>query len=226
MILRETTKKKLQTILDGTYLTASCFSVAYGGTDENIVQINFIPKPDMSFLIRKHKNDASKFITLEAPSNHVTTAEIFIRDKLDDCFSAIRPWAARIIEDYKSQNPFFDELEQFKKQMADKFNEHVGDSTAHFTETEITALEQKLDSLSQKLEEITVRNEENEAKLDAALKEIQQVKSDLSQLPKEVWYRVAGTKVINAIRNVSNSGEGRTLMLDVAKKYLIGGPSD
>ena len=222
--LRDATKAEIRQTLEGTYFTANSFSVAHNEADQHFLQITFIPNPSSKFSIRKASSGNRGFVTVEAPGEHIETGEAYGRDDIDDCINAIKPWASRIYDDLKARSPFLDEFEKFKKQMSEQFEEHLSDPSAHFSEEEIVALKQKLDTLSEKLTEVTEKNSETEKKLATALQEIEQVKSDLSMFPKGVWYRVAGSKVLNAIKKVSTSSEGRQLALEVARKYLLGGP--
>lgn len=224
--LRDSTKIDIQEALERTYFTASSFFVAHNEKDQHFLQITFLPNPEMKFSVRKSAQSGRGFVCIEAPGEHIATGESYARNDIDDCIKAIRPWASRIHEDYKAKNPVLDEFEQFKKQMSEQFQEHLSDPTAHFSDEEVLTLKQKLDSLAQRLDELTEKNSETEKKLAAALTEIEQVKADLSVFPKGVWYRVAGGKVLNAIKSVATSSEGRQLALEAAKKYLLGGPTN
>ena len=224
--LRESTKREIQETLESTYFTASSFSVKHNEKNTRFLQIFFLPNPEMNFSVRTNTQPGRGFISHEAPGIHIESGEEYTREDIGSCIRAIKSWASRIHEDYKARNPVLDEFEKFKKQMAEQFNEHLTDPSAHFTEDEISALKEKLDSLAKKLDEITDKNYATEKKLDAALKEIEQVKSDLSVFPKAVWYRVAGGKILNAIKGVATSSEGRQLALEAAKKYLLSSPGN
>lgn len=223
--LRETTKKKIQEALEKTYFTASSFSVRYEEGGDPFVVIIFIPEKQFTFSISEPSGyNSSGYVTDEAPGLHIETGEQYKRENLANALKAIVPWAERILEDYRSKNPVIDEFEAFRKSLSEQIEAHVLDKDAHFTEEEARSLRARLDELSTKLHEVWERSEATDQKLKEAQQEIERIKNDVAIFPKGVWYRIAGGKIIDAVKKVVGTPEGRQFALEAAKKFLLDGP--
>lgn len=222
-VLRESTKKKIVDALDKSHFTASSFSVTFAEGQSPFVIISFIPEKKFCFTIGENFG-GSGYMTVEAPGHHIESGEEYERTNLESCFRAISSWASRILEDYRSKNPVLDEFESLRKTLIDQFEQHVQDKHAHFTATEAYELRSKLDELTNRMQELLEKNEQYEYRLKEATNEIDRIKADLEMFPKGVWYRMAGSKMVNIIKKVAGSKEGRELALEVAKNILIEGP--
>lgn len=219
--LRESTKRKITDLLNKSHFTASAFSVTYEEESQDFLIISFIPNKVFKFTAEK---TYSNFSTTEAPGLHIVTEETFKREALDDCLKAISPWISRILEDYRTHNPLVDEFETLRKTISEQIEQHIGDEAAHFSGEEMESIRTKLDDLSAKLAEVTEKTFEQEKQLRDAQAEIKNLKADLEVFPKGVWYRMAGSKVLNILKKAATSKEGREFALEAAKKFLIEGP--
>lgn len=221
--LRETTKQKIFSVLEGTYFTGGSFSANFNENQEPFLVIRFIPNANFTFSVKQTFNVAG-YVATEAPGVHIENGESYKYDNLDACIKAIGKWAERILEDYRSKNPIIDEFEQLRKTLFEQVEGHIKDQHSHFTPEEISGLRSKLDELDARLKEVCDKNSEYEHSLREAHREIEKIKADLELFPKGVWYRVAGAKVLGLIKKVAGSQEGRELALEAAKKFLLDGP--
>ena len=219
--LRETTKRKVYAALEKSHFTASSFAVNFNEEETKFLMIVFLPNRSFSFAAERNYTGLS---TIEAPGQHIVTDETSKQASLDDCLKAITPWIARILEDYRSQNPLIDEFETLRKTLGEQIEKHIADESAHFSPDEVIEIRKKLDDLSSKLAEVTEKTAEQEKQLRDAQAELKTLKSDLDVFPKGVWYRMAGSKVLTIIKRAATSKEGRDFALEAAKKFLLDGP--
>lgn len=223
--LRETTKKKIVESLEKTYFTASSFSVQFAETGDPFVIITFVPEKRFSFSVSEPPGyNTSGYMTDEAPGMHIETGEKYKHENLASALKAIGPWTERILEDYRSRNPVVDEFEAFRKTLSEQMDAHIQDKDAHFSEEEAQSLRVRLDELSAKLREVWEKSETTEQKLKEAKQEIERIKNDIALFPKGVWYQVAGSKIVGAMKKVMGTAEGRQFALEAAKKFFLEGP--
>lgn len=223
--LRETTKKKIVEVLDKTYFTASNFTLKFDEINDPFLTITFIPEKRFSFSISESSGyNASGYVTDEAPGLHIETGEKYKHESLSNAIKAITQWTERILEDYRSRNPVIDEFEAFRKTLEEQIEEHIQDKDAHFSEEEAKSLRERLDELSVKLQEVWEKSEATEQMLKDAKQEIERIKTDVSIFPKGVWYRVAGSKIVGAMKKVMGTSEGRQFALEAAQKFFLEGP--
>ncbi len=138
---------------------------------------------------------------------------------------AVAPWTTRILEAYKTLNPIVDELETLRKTLTEQIETNAADETAHFSKEEAEAIRSRLDEFATKLTELIAKSADQEKQLREAQIEIKSLKSDLELFPRNVWLRMAAGKVINLVKKVATSKEGRELGVAAAKKFLLEGPN-
>jgi hypothetical protein len=219
--LRETTKRKILLALEKSHFTSSSYSVEYSDDTTTFLTITFLPNKGFTFVAAESYTGIT---SAEAPGQHKLTSETFKHVSLDDCLKAIAPWTARIIEDYRAHNPIIDEFEALRKSLGEQIEKHITDESAHFSAEEASSIRFKLDELSAKLSEVSEKTTEQEKQLRDAQQELKALKQDLDVFPKGVWYRMAGSKVLNIIKKAAFSKEGRDFALEAAKKFLLEGP--
>lgn len=219
--LRETTKRKILAALEKSHFTASAYSVEYDHDATAFLTITFLPNKSFVFVASESYAGIS---SSEAPGQHKITGESFKHASLDECLKSIAPWAARILEDYRANNPIIDEFESLRRSLSEQIEKHITDESAHFSPEEVVAIRAKLDELSTKLSEVTEKTAEQEKQLRDAQQELKALKQDAEVFPKGVWYRMAGSRVLNIIRRAATSKEGREFALEAAKKILLEGP--
>jgi hypothetical protein len=220
--LREVTKRRILATLEKSHFTASGYDIKYSTTESNFLHITFLPNKKLYFAAT---DQYGGFRSEESPGVLQTDEETFKHASLEDCLKAIAPWATRILEEYRALNPIVDEFETLKKSIAEQIEQHAADETAHFSREEAEAIRTKLDELGAKLAELSDKSATQEHQLREANAEIKSLKTDLELFPRGVWLRMAGGKVINLVKKVATSKEGRELAFTAAKKLLqLDGP--
>jgi hypothetical protein len=217
--LRETVKKKVYTLLEASHFTSCSYSVEFIEESPIFLRIAFLPNENFIFQASSNYSDLE---TKEAPGLHKYTTETFKQASIDGCLDAIEPWTVRILEDYLAQKPVVDEFESLRNSIQERINLSTTDEAAHFSIDEVSDMRAELDELFTKLSGLTEKTAEQEKRLRDAEKEIKILKQELEFLPKGVWYRMASSKVIDILKKVAASKEGRDFALEAAKKLLLG----
>jgi len=225
--LRPSTIKRMYTILDETYFTKNNFDVDFksGKSDNIILKITFVPEPSYYYVIKDQVQYQGRFIVEQAPSPYFLQGDQQVRDNFDSCLNGITEWANRILEDYRQGSPIFDELDELRKSFEEKISAHIANGTAHFDEEEKKKLQQKMDELVSKFQELQQKNEITEKQLGDITTNLERLSKDLETFPKVAWYRTAGSRIFQIIKNFAKSKEGRELIASTVKGFLTGGVS-
>ena len=224
--LRSTTKQIIFDTLENTYFTASSFEIKYYENRKEFLEITFIPQKAFSFKASKNSSYSSRsnWITSEAPGLHLSESENFSINNFDSIVEHLSEWANRILEDYRyGKKDEFDEFEDFQKQVDAKVEETSDDENQSFSKDEANQLKEKLDSLYRKFESLSEENDELKSQLTSIKTEIESLKGDVEHFPKKAWYQITGNKIVKLMKKVATTPEGRKLIAETAKKYLIGG---
>ncbi|MDW3152699.1 hypothetical protein [Vibrio sp. 779(2023)] len=222
--LRNTTKTSIYNRLDSTYFTANSFKIEYHESESTFVTICFLPQPEFKFQISTSKGyNAKGWVVSEAPGEHLREVERVSLSDFDQIINRIPHWAQRILEDYRQAqaNPDYG-FEDFSEIINKKINSSETEPDAFFDAQEAEELQSKLDAMYKKFIEISETNEELKSQLDKVQKEIECIKSDVNLFPKGTWYRVSGAKVVKMMKDFAKSSEGRAVIAETAKKYLLG----
>jgi hypothetical protein len=151
----------------------------------------------------------------------LASGEEVTRKSFQSVLSGISTWIGRIRDDFysaQSDSDNVDELlEQFRSQL---FTSEGGDEDAIFTSQEIQDLRDKLDLLQKFIEEQAERIQASEQQIKRFESEIENIKNDLSIMPKGIWRKVAGNKLLKSVREFLNTPEGRKLIADGFKKLI------
>jgi hypothetical protein len=222
-MFRANTRKQIVERLEESHFSGSNFSIRFGdGPVEKLLEISFIPKPEFQFVLEHCTTD--QWMSIECPGDRFLKPETFLKKNFNEFLSGIDRWVARILEEYKYQNPLLDEFLDFRESIEKQLADHATDANSHFSRSEGEELVQKLETLSERLAKLAESAEISEEKISSLLKEVETLKSDASYLPKGAWYRKAGSKIIGFIKGVATSKEGRELLLDAAKQVFLEGP--
>lgn len=234
-ILRPSMRTEIINILDQSYFTSSAFDVdipTSGGPAALI--ITFRLHKAWEFIISENPDPGgspdgryrypdTEYITMEAPGAVTVDSQIYGYHDIGVAISVIPSWLKRVEEDFRSQNPVMDEFDRLRDEILAEVENHIADKDQHFSREEINALSEQLNQLKARMEEMALRVEVSEETLEKALTEIDQLKSDLESFPRGAWYKVAGTKLVTAMKRVAKTKEAREFVLEAAKKYLLPG---
>lgn len=227
--LRAKTKNEIQEALENTYFTAGSFDVKYHEDEDAdaFLEVIFIPQPEFVYkAIKSTRYSSSRdgtWQTLQAPGVHLREAESFSTNNFNEIIEALPEWSSRILEDYRhSKDEVLDEFQEFQKQVDIKVKETNKDKTERFASDEANSLRDTLDTLYVKFENLSKDNDELKAQLSAIKKQIENMKGDVEVFPKNAWYRISGSKIVKMMKQVATTPEGRKLIAETAKKYLLG----
>ncbi len=223
--LRSKTKQSIHNALENTYFTADNFDVMYHEEQREFLEISFIPQPEFKFKASKSSGygRGAQWSTSEAPGTHLREAESYDINNFDSIIEHIGSWASRILEDYRvGKKETFNEFEEFERQVAEKVEETNSNKSEVFSTEEANDLKGMLDSLYEKFEVLSEENNTLKKQLSAIKTEIDNIKGDVDYFPKNTWYRVSGSKIVKMMKQVASTPEGRKLIAETAKKYLLG----
>lgn len=213
--LRPTAFRELEDLLDKTYFSKEAFSINSDPRGADVFAITFMPNQQYMFKVHQY-NDG--FITTETPGKYLTSELKIERDSFRDVMVGIEDWANRIRDDYRigPRDSDIDEfIEQLRKNIL-KGSEGTGD----FSAAEIEELRSKLDALTQVVQSQSEKLNATEEQFRAFEKEIDDIKRDLESMPKGTWHKVAGGKIIRAIKGFIGTPEGRRLIADGIKRLI------
>ncbi|MUK45873.1 hypothetical protein GNP79_19245 [Aliivibrio fischeri] len=223
--LRSTTKQSISNTLENSYFTENNFEVKYHEGKSEFLEVEFIPQPEFKFKAGKNTgyNKRSQWITSEAPGIHLSEAESFDINNFDSIIEHIGSWADRILEDYRiGKKESIGEFDDFERQVEAKVEETNSNKSETFSAEEAHDLKRMLDSLYEKFELLSEENKKLKEQLSSIKVEIENIKGDVDYFPKNAWYRVSGSKIVKMMKKVASTPEGRKLIAETAKKYLIG----
>lgn len=141
-------------------------------------------------------------------------------DSFTTCLSLIQPWARRIHEDLRIQDPNLAEFQAFRDSLEAHIKGSVKDEASLFSDEEVRELSLKLDALEVRLQEMEEKHQLTEKELWTLRQVINEAKTDLPAMPKGVWYRTAGGKVWEAVKKAASTGEAKQLLADAARKLI------
>lgn len=218
--LRPTTLQEIERALDRSYFTKHSFTITNTPKASPFLKIVFSPKPKFRYFVSE-ASDGS-FTTDEAPGEHLASGEKISRKSFQSVISALSSWIGRIQDDLYSAKSEKDEIEEFVEQFRSKiFTAAEGEEEAgDFSSQEIQDLRDRLDSLQEFIESQAAKIEASEQQIKKFEEEIANIKNDLSYMPRGVWKKVAGNKLLKSVREFLNTSEGRKLIADGFKKLI------
>jgi hypothetical protein len=209
--------KQVIEALDKSYFTVASFSVNFPDQGNKLVVISFLDNEKFIFNLSVNYQDV--FTANYTLGDVKTTTQVEFED-FDKGFSFIKTWAENIKDELIASNPFYDELQNLKDEFNEKLNQHIKDPKQHFSKQETEELNAKLDDLEKKFEQLKEEQVITTQELRAAQKTLEELKNDLTQLPKKTWYRTAGNKIIEIAAKAIKSEQGRKLLEKVSEKLL------
>lgn len=198
------------------------------------VHISFLPFPEYSFEIsekdfarysaldylnKENMNPDVRLITSESPGEFKVSS-IHKHRNIDECIERIPAWCSNIVQELSVALPENNDLDQFEIDMEEKLNAFTGDDKQPFTNKEISELSEKLDKFASKFTELEKANEITEKELAEIQKDLDKMKTNLSQFPKSVWYKTSAHKMLDTMKKVASSKEGKSLLFLSAKKLF------
>jgi len=229
--LRKTIISQIFSALKSSEFSLRDYKVELEDTDD-FAHIRFLPFPEYEFTISE-KNFARRtmgdilnpptpdmhLITIESPGEYKVCATLK-HNSIDRCIERISVWCRSIAEELATPLPELNFLEEFEEEIEKQINEQAGDSKELFTKEEIESLVVKLDALANKFSELEHSNAITEQELVKIKKEVDRMKLNLPKYPKSTWYKISAHKILDVIKKVATSKEGKEVLLSSAKKIL------
>ena len=235
-ILKNSVKSQIVNQLNSASFCREDFDVNFHTSGSTLVTINFNPRPEYQLDIYESTGRTSNYLDLMSRGNDPhAEAKVYCRmspgeyknsqsrpyDDLDSAISSIYQWLTYIKEDLvnlKKSKEF--DVDDFTQSFQQQIDENIEEPESYFTLEEAEDLKVKLDALSARISEL-----ESQLKLsseDAKNLEltIDKTKSDIDIYPKGIWYKTACNKIINTVKSVLKTKEGREALLDMAKKLI------
>lgn len=217
--LRPTTLREIEQILDHSYFTLSSFSVSNTPQSSPFLKITFLPKPEYRFAV--YGGSDTSFETDEAPGEHLASGEMVSRKSFPGVLDGVRSWVRRIHDDIKSSKNQADAVEEYLEQLRSQIFASAGeDDGDEFSSGEVQELREKLDALKLYVEEQAEKINASEYQIKQFEQEIANIKNDLATMPKGIWRKVAGNKLLKSIKGFVSTPEGRQLIADGLRKLI------
>jgi hypothetical protein len=217
--LRPTTKKKIFNLLESSRFSSFNFEVDFDKEDY-VAKITYVINPSFYIILIKRAHSYNKkYTALEAPGENFLEEESYELENFKDVFERIPKWIERIYQDYIDSQPIFDEINEIRNSFEEKFKQYEN-KQEYFNLAEIDEMKSKLDSLVSEIEKLNKLNNQNEIELGSLKQEIVKIKEDLSKLPKGVWFRMAGQKIITFIGKIYNTELGKQIINNSVKLLL------
>ena len=128
----------------------------------------------------------------------MASPEDFFRKDFDKVLQAISSWTDRIRDDFRVRSSERDEADQILEALRAQIFSGA-ETEGEFSKAEIEELRTKLDGLQTLIEQHAERLDANEYQIKEFEKEITNIKNDLEVMPKNVWHKVAGNKLLKAM---------------------------
>lgn len=230
--------------LDSEDFCKEDFEIQEPGNSKSLVKIIFPARPEYYFeiietVVTKKRKEVSAFSAIpgfnqeyEEEENVILTTESpgdykIIESKklssLDNAINRIQAWTRNIKEEITissldNETSVEEDLEWFKE----KVNDDIERPNEPFTQDEIQVLSEKLDSLKERIDDLEIQLDNGNNLKEQAENTIQRTKDDLEKYPRGIWYRTAGNKLLNLMKTILKTQEGRQLVTETIKSLLKG----
>lgn len=208
------------------------FEVKFPDDSSTLASITFIAYPKYSFEISEEYSGgiAAAFAmvgnvkktlqTTEQPGEY-KNFEKRNHENINSCISRVSDWVRNIRQDLiYAKHTVQTTVDELTENLRKQVNENIKDPESYFDEQEKESIKKKLDELQAKVRELEKRFCFPEEEIKKVERAIEKSKKDVDVYPKGVWYKTAGNKVINALRSVLKTKEGREALLEMMKKLL------
>lgn len=215
--ITKTRIKQIQDVLAESYFTSAGFITSFPDQGDSLAVVTFLDNPKFEFYLKDNYREGFK---VEYMPGNVKLSTAFIIKEFGECLEQIKNWITNVRNELAASSPLYDELENLKKEFADKLDEHVKDSSQHFTKIEMQNLESRLDEIRKNLDELREQQIITARDLELAKDMLHELQANLDKMPKKTWYRAAGGKIIEVMGKFVMSEQGQKLIGNVSAKLL------
>jgi hypothetical protein len=206
--------EQLKKNFDQTVFSKHMFEFS-SNKQEHVLKITFLGNPDFQFQIKelpKPKQDRFKFITIESPGHVSIEAEHADHENLNNAHSRAYGWARRIEEDYIIAAPEDNELENFRKQFFEQFDESKADDS-HFNYEEQNLVNKRMNDFEKKLEKLYSEKHATQQQVNEMKQQIEILKKSVEILDKRTWLSAACNRVFDIVKEVKGAKKEITTLL-------------
>ncbi|MCE5163774.1 Uncharacterised protein [Plesiomonas shigelloides] len=235
-ILKDTVKSLIIHNLNSNDFCREDFTIEFPDKGSTLAKIIFTAKPTFHFNINevspspfRQSLNANRSVETEdkivcsiSPGDYKNIEQKTHPD-LSVAIYSISTWLSNIkTELINSRNSNHIEIDEITKSLQESIEAGISNPDSYFTKQEADALKEKLNELQKRID--ILENQENISRenKDVIDKAIIKTKNDIDLYPKGVWYRTAGNKIINAMKEILKTQEGRTALLELTRKLLSG----
>ncbi|WP_138435350.1 hypothetical protein [Marinobacter shengliensis] len=178
------------------------------------------PLANLSGLNHEYEEEENATLTIESPGNYKVVESNQVSN-LDAAINRIESWTTNIREEITqtSLNKKM-EIEEDLSWFQERVDKDIENPEDNFTEEEAHRIHDKLETLRKRIEELETKIGCDESIKIAAEETIQKTKDDLKIYPKGIWYKTAGNKLLNLMKSIVKTQEGRQVLAETVKNLL------
>lgn len=231
--LKASTMKSVYDALDNQIFSADDFIVEFPKTGSVLAKIHFAHNNDYYFHIaelqKKSLGIAATLAaiaddvivpgTIECPGDYKRVEEKRF-ESFNSCIIRIRGWCENIRADLKTKIPVYKDLDELKRQFEQHVNEHIQNPDEHMSEEEVKKMNEKFDALYAEFVKLSEEHKITQDLLGEIKRDFEIIKGNATQYSKGMWAKLTKNRIVQVIKKVAGSPEGRKLMYDGAKRLL------
>lgn len=221
--LRRGAMEEILRNLNRQFLTSQHFSVKFNDVNGTVVHITYLDQPEYTFRMLQRGSEPSAWQTIEAPGRIFTGAETTEHHhRYDSALGSVYAWIDRVCDEIlfaAKEHGEHGPLDSLRDQVAAAANE-LPNPEKPFTSAELDEWMDKLKALLAKIQTLEHSHEIQQARIDQVLRELDELKTMGTTIPKRTWLKTAGNKVLDLMNTASTEGvkklatEGAKLLVD------------
>ena len=216
--LREPAIKQFYAYLDQSLFTRHSFECSFNNQNGETVKIIFKENPEYRFII-KETNNGNTWVVTECPGIVFTDEEENSFPQFSHVQGRVSAWTQRILEDYMIRKEEEDQFAPMRKSLEDAA-EKLENPETPFNNLEAKDWQERLESLIKQFEKLKEEKKVQQAELNLLKHEVGLLKDQIGVVPKKLWVKSAGNKIINIFEKVANSKAGALVIEHVVKALL------
>lgn len=217
--------------LDNKLFSSDDFVVEFPKTGNTLAKIKFAhnnnyyfhiveaPKVRGIAAIATLSDDTRVPATIECPGDYKRVEENRF-ESFDSCIYRIQHWCENIRTDLTTKIPVYKDINDLKRQFEQHINEHIQNPDEPISEEEIQKIYEKFDTLYAEFVKLSEEHKITQGVLAEIQKDFEIIKENATQYSRGMWAQLAKNRIVQVIKKVGGSPEGRKLMYDGAKRLL------
>lgn len=230
--LKTSTMKSVYDALDNNIFSSDDFIVEFPKTGSVLAKIKFAHNSDYYFHIAELQKARGAATTLAALSDYVTVPGTIEcpgdykrvdenrHESFYSCIIRIKRWCENIRADLNTKIPVYKDLDELKRQFEQHINEHIQNPDEQMSDEEVKKISEKFDALYAEFARLSEEHKITQSVLGEIKKDFEIIKENATQYSKGMWANLTKNRIVQVIKKVAGSPEGRKLMYDGAKRLL------